>query len=102
MVPIVIFDQIYTFSRNAFIEAIPRPEQIAARDFGATSRELFDRIMQMTDNGGATDEHRTLNYLAMRYPAIYARAAQSFAENFSLSGVEVRPSLLSGSERWLM
>ncbi len=99
MVPIVAFDQIYTFSRDALIEAIPRPDQIAAEQFGAASRELFDRIMQMTDNAGATDEHRALNYLAMRYPAIYARAAQAFAENASLSAVDVRPSLLSGTRK---
>jgi hypothetical protein len=97
MVPIVMFDQVYTFSRNALIEAIPRPDQIAAAQFGAASRELFDRIMQMTDNAGATDEHRALNYLAVRYPAIYARAAQSFAEGYSLSAVEVRSSSLSGT-----
>jgi hypothetical protein len=99
MVPIVMFDQIYTFSRDALIEAIPRPEQIPAEHFGAASRELFDRIMQMTDNAGATDEHRALNYLAVRYPTIYARAAQSFAQEFSLSAVEVRPSLLSGTRK---
>ena len=99
MVPIVAFDQIYTFSRDALIEAILRPDQIAAEQFGAASRELFDRIMQMTDNAGATDEHRALNYLAMRYPAIYARAAQAFAENASLSAVDVRPSLLSGTRK---
>jgi len=99
MVPIAIFDQIYTFSRDALIEAIPRPEQIAAEAFGAASRELFDRIMLMTDNAGATDEHRALNYLAVRYPAIYARAAQSFAQDFSLSAVDVRPSPLSGTRR---
>ena len=46
---------------------------------------------------GATDEHRALNYLAVRYPAIYARAAQSFAQGFSLSAVDVRPSSLSGT-----
>lgn len=97
MVPIVAFDQIYTFSREALIEAIPRPDQIAAEQFGAASRELFDRIMQMTDNAGATDQDRALNYLAMRYPAIYTRAAQSFAENASLSAVDVRPSPLSGT-----
>jgi PatG Domain len=97
MIPIVAFDQIYTFSRDSLIEAIPRPEQIAAQEFGAASRELFDRIMQMTDNAGATDEHRALNYLAVRYPAIYAKAAEEFAGNFSLSGVEVRPSPLSGT-----
>jgi hypothetical protein len=97
MVPIVIFDQVYTFSRDALIEAIPRPEQIPARQFGAASRELFDRIMQLTDNAGASDEHRALNYLAVRYPAIYARAAQSFAQDFALSAVDVRSSPLSGT-----
>lgn len=99
MVPIVVFNQIYTFSRDALIGAIPRPEQMAAEAFGAASRELFDRIMQMTDNGGATDEHRALNYLAVRYPAIYAKAAQSFAQDFSLSAVDVRPSPLSGTRK---
>jgi hypothetical protein len=97
MIPIVVFDQIYSFSRETLIEAIPRPEQIAAQEFGAAARELFDRIMQMTDNAGATDEQRALNYLAVRYPAIYATAAESFAGNFSLTGVEVRPSPLSGT-----
>jgi PatG Domain len=97
MIPIVTFDQIYTFSRDAIIEAIPRPEQIAAEEFGAASRELFDRIMQMTDNGGATDEHRALNYLSVRYPAIYAKTAEEFAQTFALSAVETRLSPLSGT-----
>jgi len=101
MVPIVVFDQIYTFSRDALIEAIPRPEQIEAEEFGAASRELFDRIMLMTDNAGATDEDRALNYLAVRYPAIYARAAQSFGQDFSLSAVDVQPSALSGARKIL-
>jgi hypothetical protein len=99
MVPIVFFDQIYTFSRHALIGAIPRPEQIPAEEFGAASRELFDTTIQMTDNAGASDEHRALNYLAVRYPAIYARAAQSFAQDFSLSAVDVRPSPLSGTRK---
>jgi hypothetical protein len=97
MIPIVTFDQIYTFSRDAIIEAIPRPEQIPAQEFGAASRELFDRIMQMTDNAGATDEHRALNYLSVRYPNIYAKAAEAFGANSSLSEVEVHPSPLSGT-----
>jgi hypothetical protein len=99
MIPIVIFDQLYTFSRDALIQAIPRPEATPAEEFGAASRELFDRIMQMTDNAGATDEHRALNYLAVRYPAIYAKAAESHAQNASLSAVDVRPSPLSGTRK---
>ena len=38
--------------------------------------------MQLTDNAGASDEHRALNYLAMRYPDIYARAAEAFKRIF--------------------
>ena len=53
----------------------------------------------MTDNAGATDDHRALNYLAMRYPGIYAKAAEEFARDFSLTGVEVRPSPLSSTRR---
>jgi PatG C-terminal len=95
MIPIVAFDQIYTFSRDALIEAIPRPERIQAEQFGPAARELFDRIMQMTDNAGATDEHRALNYLSVRYPNIYAKAAEDFAGDFSLTAVETRLSPLS-------
>jgi len=97
MVPIVAFDQIYSFDRDALIKAIPKPEKTAAEQFGPAAEELFNRIMQLTDNAGATDEHRALNYLAMRYPAIYAKAAEEFALDFSLTGVEVRPSPLSST-----
>jgi hypothetical protein len=93
----VAFDQIYSFDRDALIKAIPKPEKTKAEQFGPAAEELFQRIMQMTDNAGATDDHRALNYLAMRYPGIYARAAEEFAKDCSLSGVDVRPSPLSGT-----
>jgi hypothetical protein len=99
MVPIVVFDQIYSFNRDALIQAIPRPEKAAPEQFGPAAEEVFDRIMQMTDNAGATDEHRSLNFLAVRYSAIYAKAAEEFARDFSLTGVEVRTSPLSGTRR---
>lgn len=97
MVPIVAFDQIYSFDRDALIRAIPRPEEMTEDQFRTAASEMLDRILQMTDNAGATDEHRALNYLAMRYPGIYAKAAEEFARDFSLTGVEVRPSPLSGT-----
>jgi len=99
MVPIVAFDQIYSFNREALIQAVPKPENVAPEQFGPAAEEVFDRIMQMTDNAGATDEHRALNYLAVRYPAIYCKAAEEFARDSSLTGVEVRPSPLSGARR---
>jgi hypothetical protein len=99
MVPIVFFDHIYSFDRDALIKSIPRPEKVPAKEFYPAAEELFDRIMQMTDNAGSTDEHRALNYLAVRYPAIYAKAAEEFAADASLSAVEVRPSPLSNTRK---
>jgi hypothetical protein len=101
MVPIVVFDQIYSFDRDALIKSIPKPGKTSAKEFGAAAEELLDRILQMTDNAGATDEHRALNYLAVRYQAIYAKAADEFSANASLTAVEVRPSTLSGTRKVL-
>jgi PatG C-terminal len=99
MVPIIVFDQVYSFDRDALIKAIPRPEKMTEKQFEAAAGEVFDRILQMTDNAGATDEHRALNYLAMRYPGIYAKTAEEFARDFSLTGVDVLPSPLSGTRK---
>jgi PatG Domain len=99
MVPIVTFDQIYSFDRDSLIAAIPKPEKTSAQAFAPAAAELFDRLMQLTDNAGATDAHRALNYLAVRYPAIYASAAEEFARNASLTNVQVIPSLLSGTRK---
>jgi PatG Domain len=98
-VPIVTVDQNYSFDRDSFIKSIPRPEKITAKEFGPAAEELFDRIIQVTDNAGATDADRAVNYCALRYPSIYAKAAESFAANSSLTGVEVRPSALSGTRK---
>jgi len=100
MVPVVAFDNLYSFDRDELLHAIPRPDEVPEDQdgqFRATAAELLDRIMQMADNAGATDEHRALNYLAVRYPAIYARTADAHRAESSLTGVEVRPSRLSGT-----
>ena len=76
MVPIVAFDQVYSFDLHALTGAIPRPEAIPEGRFRAVAEEVLSRIMLMADNAGATDEHRALNYLAVRYDRIYALAAE--------------------------
>lgn len=96
LVPMVAFNQIYSFDIDSLIKSIPRPEKVPEEQFGPAAEELFGRIVQMADNAGATDEHRALNYLTVRYPAIYATAADAFGRNASLTAVEARPSRLSG------
>lgn len=97
--PIVFFDQIYSFDVDALIEAIPRPEEMSAEDFQPIAQDLFSRLIQIADNAGATDEHRALNYLAVRYDRIYAAAAEAYGRNGTLSSVEVRPSRLGGARK---
>ena len=101
MVPIVLFDQVYSFDRDALIKAIPRPDEMEEEQFEAAAEEVFDRILQMTDNAGATDEHRALNYLTTRYSEFFARVKEAFEQDFSLSRLEVRPSPLSGTRNIL-
>ncbi|KUJ66851.1 hypothetical protein ACZ90_32895 [Streptomyces albus subsp. albus] len=97
LVPSVLFEQLYSFNRDELIGEVPRPDGRDEDQFRATVEELFDRICQVADNAGAIDQHRALNYLAVRYPAIYAKAAEAHAAEASLTGVEVRPSRLSSA-----
>jgi hypothetical protein len=94
-----VFDQIYSFDVDTLVKSIPKPKEMKAEQFEPASQELFNRILQLTDNAGATDEHRALNYVSVRYPPIYAQAADSFAQNRSLTAVEVRSSRLSGTRK---
>jgi hypothetical protein len=99
LVPIVVFNQIYSFDRDTLIKAIPKPEKTTAAQIGKASEELFERIMQLTDNAGAKDSDIALNYLAMRYPAIYGKAAEEFGRDCSLTNVDVLSSPLSSTRK---
>ena len=97
VVPMVSFDQLYSFDVDALVKELPRPEGMKAEQFEPAAEELLSRVMQMSDNAGATDADRALNYLCVRYPAIYHKTAERFAADATLTGVEVRPSMLSGT-----
>ena len=96
LVPTVVFDDIYSFDIKSLIKALPRPKGIAPTSFEETARDLFLRVMQMADNAGADDDHRALNYLAVRYDKIYALVCERQGQNESLTAIDVRPSRLSG------
>ncbi len=102
MLPVVRFEHLYSFDMDSLIHNIPRPEWIPEDQepqFRASAEEMFHRVMQAADNVGATDEHRAMNYLVVRYPAIYSHTAQAHARNAALTGIDARPSRLSGARR---
>ncbi len=98
-VPMVSCTRIYSFEVEEFVEAIPKPRGMKKETFADAARELFLRLLQLTDNAGELAEHRAVNYLALRYPAIYSQAVEMFAADHKLSGVDVRPSRLGASRQ---
>jgi len=92
MVPLVGFTQIYSFDRNSFVTAVPKPAKVNEKAFEGAVEEILDRVLMMADNVGGLDEHRAINYLALRYPAMYAKAYEMFAAGVTLDAVDVQPS----------
>ncbi|MFF3884311.1 hypothetical protein [Streptomyces sp. NPDC001914] len=99
MLPLVPFDQVYAFDTDSLVARLPKPDDIDEESFRSASRELFDRVIQIVDNAGSSDEHRAVNYCAVRYAQIYAHTARAFAAGLSLTSIETRPSRLGGSRK---
>jgi hypothetical protein len=95
MVPLVRFDQVYSFDVDSLIKSIPKQKNQDSR-FNEGAEELFWKLMQMADNKGETDTYRALNYLAVRYPVIYTKIVEAHASNYSLTSVHAEMSRLSG------
>jgi hypothetical protein len=99
-IPIVTFDQLYPFDRESLIKAI-LPKEKMSKEFEHSAEHTLKQILQMTDNLGSSDEHRALNYLAVRSSAIYTTTARALERDSSLSGVTVRRSGLSDARNIL-
>ena len=97
-VPMVLVDHLYSLEYNDFIKSI-RSESVTDEKFKAIARETFLRMMQLADNIGSTDKHRALNYLSVRYPAIYVKAAEELERNFLLTSVNAIFSRLSDNRK---
>lgn len=96
ILPIVIVDQMYSFDREALLKAIPkRKHRGSEAQFIKTAEDTLNYIMRMADNTGATDQHRALNYLAVRYDEIYHKTQSMQDDNYSLTDIEIRQSRLS-------
>lgn len=105
-IPIVFFDQIYSFDRETFVKALPQTKQggkVKPADSTAAAEELFERmkLKLITDNAGSTDEHRALNYLCVRSADVYEKVAAAFDREASLTAIDVQSSPLSGTRNIL-
>jgi len=101
VVPIVLVDRIYSFQQPELMGALTKPESLTMTDaeFANSAATLFERIQQMADNVGATDEHRALNYLSVRSERIYALTSEMYGKQCDLTDVQVASSRLSGARK---
>lgn len=102
--PMVLIDRVFSFQKPELVDALaalrtPSDAEMTEEEFRRSADALFERVQQIADNLGATDEHRAINYLAVRYPQIYTHTAEMFARDFSLTRVDVAPSRLAGTRK---
>lgn len=112
--PTVVADQLLGFTLDEFAEALPDTHAASAgeRPSGADAprartpaaggasreqfqtivREVFHRLTRRSDNRGIADEHRALNYLALRYPPLYHAVTQAYGDGKMLVGIHARHS----------
>lgn len=110
--PAVLVDHHLTFKLSEFIDALAatgrdgdkRADKENTDDadetFRTVARDLFQRLTRRSDNRGMSDEHRALNYIALRYPAVYHLAAAAQRDDKILVDVQVRTG--SGATRRLV
>jgi len=99
MIPIVRFDNIYAFSRTDLLMDMQPPAGVSVDAFRTRSSEIYDLVTQIADNAGATDVHRALNFLAVRYAEIYNETARAAERDESPTSVEVIDSRISSTRR---
>ena len=70
--PLVAVNQSFISNLRAFVEAIAQQAGVSAE----LAQSVLEAILGLTDNTGATDEYRAINYLAVKYPQIYVTTSQ--------------------------
>lgn len=97
--PVVTIDQLYSATVSYLVQAIDRPESMDAEQFDKAATDLLSTVLSVSGNVGASDEHRALDYLMVRYPAIYRKTFERSMDDCSLTSIDVRRSSLGGARR---
>ena len=100
--PIVEINNTYSFVVKQFIDQLwehyhqgSQNNSMNEQDFRNAANNLFTRMMQLADNVGNLDEHRAVNYLALRSQQIYINTAELSQQSKRLLKITVKPSALT-------
>ena len=103
--PIVGCDQLESFSIEEWRQGVEQ-QLTRALDVGNgdqevspnVARELFEQVVHSTENLGATDGHRALNYLLLQHPGLFLAAVERSGRQ-QLERIETRIVEGLGSRR---
>ncbi|NET46284.1 hypothetical protein [Okeania sp. SIO2B3] len=82
--PLVAVNQSFISNLRDFVDAIASASGVSPE----LAQSVLEMIMGLTDNTGATDEYRAINYLAVKYPQIYTTTAQMLDPEQSPGGFQ--------------
>jgi hypothetical protein len=81
--PIVTCDQLYSFSMDEWTDSLHarvatalKTRKVTRDGFSVSARELFTQITRSTENIGATQAHRALNYFIMQHPGVFLAVSE--------------------------
>ncbi len=102
--PLVAVNKSFISNLKEFVEAIASGSGVSAE----LAQSVLEMILGLTDNTGATDEYRAINYLAVKYLQIYTTTAQmldpeqspgGFQGAYYLVGVTAQLANVQGTRR---
>jgi hypothetical protein len=84
--------------RQSRKEAVGEPtDDLTA--FSAVARDMFGRLLSRADNRGVLDEHRALNYVALKYRQVYEVAFDAVTNGMAPVGIEAHHLHETGDRR---
>lgn len=95
--PVVWADELLSFEVDEMLDAMPGAQEgKEAAGWRQTAKTLFSWLTQRAGNLGTSDQHRALNYLALRYPALYHLTYEQQSAGNLLIAVDTQPSVVAG------
>jgi hypothetical protein len=83
LAPIVACEQAYSFTIDELTkqlleqaEPVTKSNRVKGAALTRLGGELFQRIARASENVGAIDSHRALNYLVVQHPGLFISAAE--------------------------
>jgi len=103
ILPMVKADQVQTYKISDILDNLYKTwyKEIGITEdkYQSTIYEIFSQMLELSNNEGATDENRALNFVILRAASIYMEAAKLYNKGLRLDHVRPKPVMNIGSRK---